>query len=87
MAMRREDKPLKYPHIFRAVEIIILNKTDLLPHVDFDMARAIANAREVNPDIPDISVFQVSARSGDGLENWYGWLRSEISKGREAAFA
>jgi len=79
-----EDKPLKYPHMFRAAEIMILNKTDLLPHVDFDVSRAVANAREVNPDI---RVFQVSARSGDGLQSWYGWLRSEIGKSREAAFA
>jgi hydrogenase nickel incorporation protein HypB len=79
-----EDKPLKYPHMFRAAEIMILNKTDLLPHVDFDVSRAVANAREVNPDI---KVFQVSARNGDGLEDWYGWLRNEISKSREAAFA
>ena len=79
-----EDKPLKYPHMFRAAEIMILNKTDLLPHVDFDVSRAVAHAREVNPDI---RVFQVSARSGDGLEAWYGWLRGEISKSRAAAFA
>lgn len=79
-----EDKPLKYPHMFRAAEVMILNKTDLLPHVDFDVARAIANAREVNPEI---TVFQVSARSGDGLEVWYGWLRSEISKSPEAVLA
>ncbi|MBX9647971.1 MAG: hydrogenase nickel incorporation protein HypB [Xanthobacteraceae bacterium] len=79
-----EDKPLKYPHMFRAAEIMILNKTDLLPHLDFDVARAVANAREVNPDI---RVFQVSARNGDGLQDWYGWLRSEIGKRREAAFA
>ena len=79
-----EDKPLKYPHMFRAAEIMILNKTDLLPHVDFDVSLALTNARQVNPDI---RVFQVSARSGDGLEGWYGWLRNEISKSREAAFA
>ena len=79
-----EDKPLKYPHMFRVAEIMILNKTDLLPHVDFDVARAVANAREVNPSI---RVFQVSARSGDGLQDWYGWLRGEIGKSREAAFA
>lgn len=79
-----EDKPLKYPHMFRAAEIMILNKTDLLPHLDFDVARAVANAREVNPDI---KVFQVSARNGDGLQDWYGWLRNEIGKRREAAFA
>jgi hydrogenase nickel incorporation protein HypB len=48
---------------------MILNKTDLLPHVDFDVSRAVANARKV---IPDIRVFEVSARSGDGLEGWYG---------------
>jgi hydrogenase nickel incorporation protein HypB len=54
---------------------MILNKTDLLPHVDFEVSRAVANAREVNPDI---RVFQVSARSGDGLEGRYGRLRSEI---------
>jgi hydrogenase nickel incorporation protein HypB len=79
-----EDKPLKYPHMFRAAEVMILNKTDLLPHVDFDVARAIANAREVNPDI---TVLQVSARSGEGLADWYGWLRREIGRAREAAFS
>ena len=63
---------------------MILNKTDLLPHVDFDVSRAVANAREVNPGI---MILQVSARNGDGLTNWYGWLRGEISKAREAAFA
>jgi hydrogenase nickel incorporation protein HypB len=55
-----------------------------LPHVDFDVSRAVANARKVNPDI---QVFEVSARSGDGLDGWYGWLRSEIRKTREVAFA
>jgi hydrogenase nickel incorporation protein HypB len=79
-----EDKPLKYPQMFRAAEIMILNKTDLLPHLDFDVERAIANAHEVHPDI---KLFQVSARSGEGLDAWYGWLRGEIKKCREAAFA
>jgi hydrogenase nickel incorporation protein HypB len=79
-----EDKPLKYPHMFRAAEIMILNKTDLLPHVDFDVSRATANAREVNPDI---TVLLVSARSGEGLADWYGWLRREIGRAREAVFA
>ena len=79
-----EDKPLKYPHMFRAAEILILNKTDLLPHVDFDVSVAIANARKVNPDI---TIFQVSARSGEGQSSWYGWLRQEMSKVGEAVFA
>lgn len=79
-----EDKPLKYPHMFRAAEIMILNKIDLLPHVDFDVSQAITNARTVNPDI---TVFQLSARTGEGLADWYGWLRRELSKAGEAAFA
>ncbi len=79
-----EDKPLKYPHMFRAAEIMILNKIDLLPYIDFDVAHAIANARKVNPDI---FVLQVSARSGEGLATCYDWLRREIGKTREAAFA
>ena len=79
-----EDKPLKYPHMFRAAEIMILNKIDLLPHVDFDMARAIANALQVNPDIATI---QLSARTGEGLEAWYGWLRNQIAIVHDAAFA
>jgi hydrogenase nickel incorporation protein HypB len=79
-----EDKPLKYPDTFRAVEIMILNKTDLLPHVDFDVPRAIANAREVNPEIV---ILQVSARSGEGLADWYDWLRQQMSKTRGLVFA
>jgi hydrogenase nickel incorporation protein HypB len=79
-----EDKPLKYPHMFRAAEIMILNKTDLLPHVDFSVPQAIANAREVNPGI---MVLQVSALSGEGMAEWYGWLRHEIGKAGAAAFA
>jgi hydrogenase nickel incorporation protein HypB len=78
-----EDKPLKYPHIFRAANLMILNKTDLLPHLDFDVARVIANAREVNPDI---IVQSISARTGEGLDAWYGWIRQEASRMREAAF-
>jgi hydrogenase nickel incorporation protein HypB len=78
-----EDKPLKYPHMFRAAEIMILNKIDLLPHVDFDLARAIANAVQVNPDIITI---QLSARTGEGLEAWYEWLRHECAAVGDAAF-
>jgi hydrogenase nickel incorporation protein HypB len=79
-----EDKPLKYPHMFRAAEIMILNKTDLLPHVDFDVAAAIANAQSVNPDI---TVLRVSARTGEGLEGWYDWVRSQAAATRDAALA
>ena len=76
-----EDKPLKYPHMFGAAEIMILNKIDLLPHVDFDVEAAVANARAVNPDI---IVLRISARSGEGLDAWYDWLRGERAAARAA---
>jgi hydrogenase nickel incorporation protein HypB len=78
-----EDKPLKYPHIFRAADLVLLNKIDLLPHVDFDVPRAVANALLVNPDV---TVLCVSARTGEGFNAWYGWLRGEMAAAHEAAF-
>ncbi len=76
-----EDKPLKYPHMFRAAHVMILNKIDLLPYVDFDVAGAIGNARKVNPDI---AIFRLSAKTGEGLDAWYAWLRREASAAKEA---
>jgi hydrogenase nickel incorporation protein HypB len=72
-----EDKPLKYPHMFRASDVMILNKIDLLPHVSFDVERSLAYARQVNPDI---RVFQVSSTRGDGLDEWYKWLKQARSR-------
>lgn len=69
-----EDKPLKYPDMFAAARLLLLNKVDLLPHLDFDVQAAIDNARRVNPRI---EVIEVSARSGAGLERWIGWLLHE----------
>ncbi|MBP5974909.1 hydrogenase nickel incorporation protein HypB [Brasilonema sp. CT11] len=70
-----EDKPIKYPHIFRASQVMILTKIDLLPHVEFDVQRCIEYAKQVNPQI---QVFQVSAMTGTGLENWYEWLLGKV---------
>ena len=70
-----EDKPIKYPHIFRAGQVMILTKIDLLPHVQFDVQRCLEYARQVNPHI---QVFQVSALTGTGLENWYEWLLQKV---------
>lgn len=67
-----EDKPLKYPHMFRASEVMILNKIDLLPYVKFDVDRSIAYAREVNPEI---KVLQLSATTGVGCNEWHQWVR------------
>jgi hydrogenase nickel incorporation protein HypB len=66
-----EDKPLKYPDMFHAASMMILNKTDLLPHTDFDVERCIGFARRVNPDIV---VLQLSARTGEGFDEWLAWI-------------
>ena len=71
-----EDKPLKYPHMFRASDVMILNKVDLLPHVQFDVKKCVESARQVNPGI---HVFEVSATTGEGLDSWYNWLGDQIS--------
>jgi hydrogenase nickel incorporation protein HypB len=66
-----EDKPLKYPDIFAAAELMLLNKSDLLPHLDFDVSACIAAALCVNPRI---QILHVSARTGDGMGAFYHWL-------------
>jgi len=66
-----EDKPLKYPDMFNAANLLLLNKIDLLPYVQFDVQKCIEYARRVNPDI---QVLQVSATTGEGMEAWYSWL-------------
>ena len=70
-----EDKPLKYPKMFRMARYAVLNKIDLLPHLDFDVDLAIANARQVNPQL---RFFLTSARTGEGLERWFEFLRSSV---------
>jgi hydrogenase nickel incorporation protein HypB len=72
-----EDKPIKYPHMFRASELMLLNKVDLLPYVQFDVDRCVDYAREVHPGL---RVMPVSATRGDGLDKWYGWLREEAAR-------
>lgn len=68
-----EDKPLKYPHMFRSADVVVLNKTDLLPHLEFDVERFAGFVREVNPKARQ---FRVSATRGDGLAEWYDWVLS-----------
>jgi len=79
-----EDKPLKYPHIFRAAGLVILSKIDLLPNLDFALAEAIDNVAKINPDV---AILQLSARSGQGMTDWYDWLRSQFAAARQSAFA
>lgn len=71
-----EDKPLKYPQMFRASEIMIINKIDLLPHLRFDVAKCREYAERVHPGI---KIFELSCYSGEGLEQWYGWLKEKVA--------
>ncbi|MBU0752222.1 MAG: hydrogenase nickel incorporation protein HypB [Gammaproteobacteria bacterium] len=73
-----EDKPIKYPDMFRAASLMLLNKCDLLPHLDFDVDQAIAYARRVNPGI---EVLRVSAKSGEGMDDWLAWLEKGVAGG------
>jgi hydrogenase nickel incorporation protein HypB len=79
-----EDKPLKYPLMFRACEIVVINKIDLLPHLDVDVERLIANVDRVNPDA---EVLQLSARTGEGVERFRDWLFAGVGEGRTAGAA
>lgn len=69
-----DDKPAKYPHMFHGADVIVLNKIDLLPHVEFKVQEFEKAARELNPSA---KIFQISATRGDGLAAWYQWLRGE----------
>ncbi|HUP07186.1 MAG TPA: hydrogenase nickel incorporation protein HypB, partial [Caldimonas sp.] len=88
-----EDKPLKYPDMFHASSLMLLNKVDLLPYLAFDVERCVANARRVNPGI---EVIEISATSGQGMDAWLGWIdegvraaqalrRARASDARESA--
>lgn len=74
-----EDKPLKYPQMFRASDVMLINKTDLLPHLRFDVEKCKEFARRIHPEI---KIFEISCYSGDGLDQWYGWLREQVAKKR-----
>jgi len=71
-----DDKPEKYPLLFSLAKVMVLNKIDLLPYVDFDTARARAFAVKLNRDL---KIFELSCRSGEGLAQWYGWLREQCA--------
>jgi len=72
-----EDKPVKYPNMFHAADLMIINKTDLLPYLDFDVEKCKAYARQVNPDI---EILELSCKSGEGMQKWYEWLTAGVEK-------
>ncbi|MEV0065769.1 MULTISPECIES: hydrogenase nickel incorporation protein HypB [unclassified Amycolatopsis] len=71
-------KPLKYPHMFASTDLVLLNKIDLLPYVSFSVPEFLHDLRHVNPDA---RVVEISATRGDGLDEWYGWLRQRPGRG------
>ncbi len=71
-----EDKPLKYPDMFHAADLMLLNKVDLLPHIEFDVEQTIENARRVNPGI---KVLQISSTTGEGYSDWINWLEATLA--------
>ena len=79
-----EDKPLKYPDMFHAASLMLLNKVDLLPHLSFDVERCLANARQVHPGI---EIIEISATSGQGMADWLAWIErgARVSRHRPGA--
>ena len=71
-----EDKPLKYPDMFRAADVLLINKCDLLPHLSFDIEQAEAHARRVKPGL---TIFRVSASTGAGLDEWLAWVETALA--------
>ena len=71
-----EDKPLKYPHMFSRADVLLLSKTDLLPHLRVNLQLMIDNALQINPGL---KIFPISTYSGEGLDAWCGWLRGELT--------
>ena len=70
------DKPLKYPHMFAAAGLVIINKVDLLPYVDFDLDLCAGYARSVNPSV---NIIPLSATTGEGVQEWYEWIASQTA--------
>jgi hydrogenase nickel incorporation protein HypB len=77
-----EDKPLKYPHMFSAAKLVIFNKIDLLPHLDFSMEQARESVFRVNPDV---EIVEVSAKTGAGMQQLYDWVRAQRTAVKEQA--
>jgi hydrogenase nickel incorporation protein HypB len=77
-----EDKPLKYPLMFRTCDLVLVNKIDLLPHLDYDLDRFLYNLDQVHPEVPRMLV---SARTGEGIDGWRDWLQSLAAQVRALA--
>jgi hydrogenase nickel incorporation protein HypB len=72
-----DDKPAKYPLMFHESKVLLINKTDLLPYVDCRIEKIREDSLKINPDL---EIFEISCKTGEGLEAWYDWLRDEVRK-------
>ncbi len=79
-----EDKPLKYPLMFRACELVVINKLDLLPHLEFDLDKFLYHLEQVHPGVEHMLA---SARTGEGIEPWRAWLTDVAARARQGALA
>jgi hydrogenase nickel incorporation protein HypB len=77
-----EDKPLKYPQMFQAASLMLVNKIDLLPYLQFDLEQCKSFARQVNPGI---EILELSCQTGEGMAAWYDWLQRSVENKRDAA--
>lgn len=76
-----DDKPLKYPLMFSVCDVVLINKIDVMPYFDFDLEKCIENIRLRNPEA---KVIPISAKTGEGVDAWADWLRTEVNTWREA---
>jgi hydrogenase nickel incorporation protein HypB len=76
-----EDKPLKYPVMFQAADCLLITKMDLAPYLDVDVNRIVANVRQMNPDV---AIIPISAKTGEGLQTWFEWVRSQLQFNRNS---
>lgn len=72
-----EDKPLKYPVMFQEADCLLITKTDLAPYLDIDLQNIIGNVRQINHNV---TIFSVSAKTGEGLNAWFNWLRTQVEE-------
>jgi hydrogenase nickel incorporation protein HypB len=75
-----DDKPTKYPLMFRESKVLLINKIDLLPYVDFSLEKIKEDSLKINPDL---TIFRISCKTGEGLEDWYNWLRKQVKTRKE----
>lgn len=72
-----DDKPIKYPIMFRKAAVLLINKIDLLPYTDFNLSKAKEDSLKIKPDL---KIFEISCKTGEGLDGWFDWLREQIKR-------